>query len=77
MPMLSRTQYGQPASPTTLGKEMANVAYRLERQYKQIAAAVEFLGKINGAVGNITPTSVLYPEVDWHAFAEQFVTGLV
>ncbi|MDD2344101.1 MAG: adenylosuccinate lyase, partial [Tolumonas sp.] len=74
MPMLSRT-HGQPASPTTLGKEMANVAYRLERQYKQIMA-VEFLGKINGAVGNYNAHISAYPEVDWHAFAEQFVTGL-
>jgi len=72
--MLSRT-HGQPASPTTLGKEMANVAYRLERQYKQIMA-VEFLGKINGAVGNYNAHISAYPEVDWHAFAEQFVTGL-
>lgn len=74
MPMLSRT-HGQPASPTTLGKEMANVAYRLERQYKQIMA-VEFLGKINGAVGNYNAHISAYPAVDWHAFAEQFVTGL-
>lgn len=74
VPMLSRT-HGQPASPTTLGKEMANVAYRLERQYKQIMA-VEFLGKINGAVGNYNAHISAYPEVDWHAFAEQFVTGL-
>jgi adenylosuccinate lyase len=74
MPMLSRT-HGQPASPTTLGKEMANVAYRLERQYKQIMA-VEFLGKINGAVGNYNAHISAYPEVDWHEFAEQFVTGL-
>ncbi|MBB6055549.1 adenylosuccinate lyase [Tolumonas osonensis] len=74
VPMLSRT-HGQPASPTTLGKEMANVAYRLERQYKQIMA-VEFLGKINGAVGNYNAHISAYPEVDWHAFAEQFVTSL-
>ena len=74
VPMLSRT-HGQPASPTTLGKEMANVAYRLERQYKQIMA-VEFLGKINGAVGNYNAHISAYPEVDWHAFAEQFVIGL-
>ena len=74
VPMLSRT-HGQPASPTTLGKEMANVAYRLERQYKQIMA-VEFLGKINGAVGNYNAHISAYPEVDWHVFSEQFVTGL-
>ncbi|MCD8548277.1 MAG: adenylosuccinate lyase [Aeromonadaceae bacterium] len=74
MPMLSRT-HGQPASPTTLGKEMANVAYRLERQVKQIAA-VEILGKINGAVGNYNAHLSAYPNVDWHAFSEQFVTSL-
>ncbi|GAA4502855.1 adenylosuccinate lyase [Pseudaeromonas paramecii] len=74
IPMLSRT-HGQPASPTTLGKEMANVAYRLERQVKQIAA-VEILGKINGAVGNYNAHLSAYPDVDWHAFSEQFVTSL-
>ncbi len=74
VPMLSRT-HGQPASPTTLGKEMANVAYRLERQYKQIMA-VEILGKINGAVGNYNAHISAYPDVDWHAFSEQFVTNL-
>ncbi|WP_409420269.1 adenylosuccinate lyase [Pseudaeromonas sp. ZJS20] len=74
IPMLSRT-HGQPASPTTLGKEMANVAYRLERQVKQIAA-VEILGKINGAVGNYNAHISAYPNVDWHAFSEQFVTSL-
>lgn len=74
VPMLSRT-HGQPASPTTLGKEMANVAYRLERQFKQILA-VELLAKINGAVGNYNAHMSAYPEVDWHAFAERFVTRL-
>ena len=74
IPLLSRT-HGQPASPTTLGKEMANVAYRLERQLKQIAR-VEILGKINGAVGNYNAHISAYPEVDWHAFSEQFVTSL-
>jgi len=74
VPMLSRT-HGQPASPTTLGKEMANVAYRLRRQSQQIAA-VPLLGKINGAVGNYNAHLCAYPEVDWAAFAEQFVTGL-
>ncbi|MGL4757605.1 MAG: adenylosuccinate lyase [Aeromonadaceae bacterium] len=74
IPLLSRT-HGQPASPTTLGKEMANVAYRLERQLKQIAS-VEILGKINGAVGNYNAHISAYPEVDWHAFSEQFVTSL-
>ncbi|MBL1378609.1 adenylosuccinate lyase [Zobellella iuensis] len=74
VPMLSRT-HGQPASPTTLGKEMANVAYRLERQFKQILA-VEMLAKINGAVGNYNAHMSAYPEVDWHDFAEQFVARL-
>ena len=73
-PMLSRT-HGQPASPTTLGKELANVVARLERQRTQIAG-VPILGKINGAVGNYNAHSVTYPEVDWSAFAERFVTGL-
>ncbi|OYD26185.1 adenylosuccinate lyase [Oceanimonas baumannii] len=74
LPMLSRT-HGQPASPTTLGKEMANVAYRLERQLKQIQG-IELLAKINGAVGNYNAHISAYPEVDWHAFSEQYVTGL-
>ncbi|WMC09490.1 adenylosuccinate lyase [Oceanimonas pelagia] len=74
LPMLSRT-HGQPASPTTLGKEMANVAYRLERQLKQIQS-VELLAKINGAVGNYNAHISAYPEVDWHAFSEKYVTGL-
>ncbi len=73
-PMLSRT-HGQTASPTTLGKEMANFAYRLKRQREQITA-VPMLGKINGAVGNFNAHMVAYPEVDWPAFAERFVTGL-
>ncbi len=74
VPMLSRT-HGQTASPTTLGKEMANVAYRLQRQIKQLAA-VPLLGKINGAVGNYNAHLVTYPEVDWQANAEAFVTSL-
>ncbi|MEJ2655497.1 MAG: adenylosuccinate lyase [Acidihalobacter sp.] len=73
-PMLSRT-HGQPASPTTLGKELANVVARLERQREQVAGA-PILGKINGAVGNYNAHTVTYPEVDWTAFAERFVTGL-
>ncbi|OWQ61686.1 adenylosuccinate lyase [Stenotrophomonas maltophilia] len=73
-PMLSRT-HGQTASPTTLGKELANVVARLERQRKQIAA-VELTGKINGAVGNYNAHIASYPDVDWPAFAERFVTGL-
>ena len=73
-PMLSRT-HGQTASPTTLGKEMANVAYRLKRQLKQIAG-VEILGKINGAVGNYNAHLATYPEIDWEANARTFVEGL-
>jgi adenylosuccinate lyase len=73
-PMLSRT-HGQTASPTTLGKEIANVVARLERQRRQIAA-VELSGKINGAVGNYNAHVVAYPEVEWPAFAQRFVEGL-
>lgn len=73
-PMLSRT-HGQTASPTTLGKEMANVAYRLARQIKQ-TEQVELLGKINGAVGNYNAHLSAYPEIDWAAHAEQFVQSL-
>jgi adenylosuccinate lyase len=73
-PMLSRT-HGQTASPTTLGKEMANVAYRLARQIKQFEQ-VELLGKINGAVGNYNAHLSAYPEVDWAAHAESFVNSL-
>ena len=71
-PMLART-HGQPASPTTLGKEMANVAYRLQRQRAQLVA-VPLLGKINGAVGNYNAHLAAYPEVDWEGFARSFVT---
>ncbi len=74
LPMLSRT-HGQTASPTTLGKEMANVAYRLRRQLRQIES-VEILGKINGAVGNYNAHLATYPEVDWEANARTFVEGL-
>jgi len=73
-PMLSRT-HGQSASPTTAGKEFANVAARIERQRAQLAK-VELLGKINGAVGNYNAHSVAYPEVDWEAFAQNFVESL-
>ncbi|MCC5883452.1 MAG: adenylosuccinate lyase [Halomonas sp.] len=73
-PMLSRT-HGQTASPTTLGKEMANVAYRLRRQLKAIES-VEILGKINGAVGNYNAHLATYPELDWEANARTFVEGL-
>jgi adenylosuccinate lyase len=74
MPMMSRT-HGQPASPTTMGKEMANVVARLRRQVKQIEAT-EMLGKTNGAVGNYNAHLCAYPEVNWQEFAEQFVTSL-
>ena len=74
LPLLSRT-HGQPATPSTIGKEFANVAYRLERQYRQLTQ-VEILGKINGAVGNYNAHIVAYPEVNWHEFSETFVTSL-
>lgn len=74
LPMLSRT-HGQTASPTTLGKEMANVAYRLNRQIKQLKD-VEILGKINGAVGNYNAHLSAYPDVDWAANAQAFIEGL-
>ena len=71
VPMMSRT-HGQPATPTTLGKEVANVLYRLERQAKQLSAQ-EFLGKINGAVGNYNAHMVAYPDVDWEGRCRRFV----
>ena len=71
VPMMSRT-HGQPATPTTLGKEVANVLYRLERQAKQLSAQ-EFLGKINGAVGNYNAHMVAYPDVDWEGHCRRFV----
>lgn len=74
IPMMART-HGQPASPTTLGKEMANVYMRLKRQREQIAK-VELLGKINGAVGNYNAHLSAYPHLNWHQFAEEFVTSL-
>src|SRR5690554_1226800 len=73
VPMLSRT-HGQPASPTTLGKEFANVVYRLERQIEQVAA-IPLLGKINGAVGNYNAHLSAYPEIDWEANAQEFIEG--
>ena len=73
VPMLSRT-HGQPASPTTLGKELANVVFRLERQIAQVAA-VPLLGKINGAVGNYNAHLSAYPDVDWEANAREFIEG--
>ncbi len=74
LPLLART-HGQPASPTTLGKEMANVVYRLRRQRDQVAA-VQIMGKINGAVGNYNAHMSAYPEVDWLAFSQQFEESL-
>ena len=73
-PMLSRT-HGQPATPTTLGKELANFAMRLERGAAAIAA-VPVLGKFNGAVGNYNAHLSAYPELDWPTIAQRFVTGL-
>lgn len=72
-PMLART-HGQTASPTTLGKEMANVAYRLQRQLQQIQR-IQPMGKINGAVGNYNAHISAYPSIDWAAHAQQFVTA--
>ena len=74
LPMLART-HGQPASPTTLGKEMVNVAYRLRRQRAQLAE-VPMLGKINGAVGNYNAHISAYPKLDWRGFAREFVESL-
>jgi adenylosuccinate lyase len=71
VPMLSRT-HGQPASPTTLGKEMANIAKRLERAIKNIEK-VRMTGKMNGAVGNYNAHLSAYPDVDWEAFSKQVV----
>lgn len=73
-PMLSRT-HGQTASPTTMGKELANVVYRLQRQQKQLQAN-EILGKINGAVGNFNAHLSAYPNFDWESFAKRFVESL-
>lgn len=72
--MLSRT-HGQTASPTTLGKEMANVAYRLQRQLRHVEN-ISLLGKINGAVGNYNAHFCAYPDIDWPAFAQGFVESL-
>ena len=74
IPLLSRT-HGQPASPSTVGKEMANVVYRLQRQLKQLQQT-EILGKINGAVGNYNAHLSAYPEIDWHQFSREFVESL-
>jgi adenylosuccinate lyase len=72
--MLSRT-HGQTASPTTMGKELANVAYRLKRQHQQLSNN-EILGKINGAVGNFNAHLSAYPNFDWESFAKRFVESL-
>ncbi len=73
-PLLSRT-HGQTASPSTVGKEFANVVHRLRRQIKQLRR-VELMGKINGAVGNYNAHLSAYPDIDWAANAQQFVEGL-
>ncbi|MEI7842727.1 MAG: adenylosuccinate lyase [Gallionellaceae bacterium] len=73
LPMLCRT-HGQTATPSTLGKEMANVVYRLQRA-RDVIAKVEILGKINGAVGNYNAHYSAYPNTDWEAFAQRFVTA--
>ncbi len=74
VPMLSRT-HGQTASPTTVGKEMANVAFRLARQITQIKQ-VQLLGKINGAVGNYNAHLSAYPDINWQAQAKEFIESL-
>ena len=74
LPLLSRT-HGQPATPSTIGKEFANVVYRLKRQLKQLES-IEILGKINGATGNYNAHMVAYPQINWHKFSEEFVTSL-
>ncbi len=74
IPMLSRT-HGQPASPTTMGKELANTLFRLRRQRRGLVR-VEITGKINGAVGNFNAHLVACPEVDWHALAQAMVEDL-
>ena len=74
VPMMART-HGQPATPSTMGKEMANVFMRLQRQLEQLQA-VPLLGKINGAVGNYNAHLAAYPNVDWHTISQQFVTSL-
>ena len=74
VPMMSRT-HGQPASPTTLGKEFANVVHRMRRQLKQIEA-VEILGKFNGAVGNYNAHISAYPDSDWPSISQQFIESM-
>ncbi len=74
VPMLART-HGQPATPTTVGKEVANVVARIDRQVSALEA-LSLLGKLNGAVGNYNAHLVAYPDVDWEALAARVVTGL-
>lgn len=74
IPLLART-HGQPATPSTIGKELANVVYRMERQFCQLAN-VEIMGKMNGAVGNYNAHIIAYPEVDWQLFSKTFVASL-
>jgi adenylosuccinate lyase len=74
VPLLSRT-HGQPATPSTLGKEIANSLYRLRRQLKQIEA-ISILGKINGAVGNFNAHMSVYPQIDWPNFSQNFIESL-
>jgi len=73
-PMLSRT-HGQTASPTTVGKELANVVYRPRKQREQVAN-IEIVGKANGAVGNYNAHICAYPEIDWPAFSQQFIESI-
>lgn len=74
IPILSRT-HGQPASPSTVGKEMANFAYRLIRQYNQLKS-IKILGKMNGVVGNYNAHVIAYPKINWRKFNEDFVESL-
>ncbi|PPI88784.1 adenylosuccinate lyase [Candidatus Pantoea edessiphila] len=74
IPLLSRT-HGQPATPTTMGKEMANTVFRMQRQLNQLNK-IQILGKINGAVGNYNAHIVAYPEVDWLKLSKEFVMSL-
>jgi len=73
-PMLCKT-HGQPASPSTMGKELANVVYRLQKQ-RNLVAGVEILGKTNGAVGNYNAHLSAYPNIDWQNFAKKFIESL-
>lgn len=74
IPLLSRT-HGQPATPSTIGKELANVVYRLTRQHNQLQQ-IDILAKINGAVGNYNAHLAAYPEVDWHTVSQSFIESL-